>query len=59
LASQIYSIVGGIFLMKYGQYFFFLYPEWYIYGGIGMAVGAVAALNVVALSTVSVRQPGD
>jgi hypothetical protein len=47
----IYSIVGGIFLMKYGQYFFFLYPEWYIYGGIGMAVGAVAALNVVALST--------
>lgn len=47
----IYSLAGGIFLLKEGQYFFFVFPEWFIYGGIGMGVGVLAALNVIALST--------
>jgi len=46
----IYSIAGGLFLLIEGQYFFFVYPEWYIYGGIGMGVAVVAVLNVLALS---------
>lgn len=46
----IYSLAGSLFLLIEGQYFFFVYPEWFIYGGIGMAVAVLAALNVVALS---------
>lgn len=46
----IYSIAGSIFLFKFGQYYFFLYPEWFIYGGIGMAVAAVSIINILALS---------
>jgi len=47
---SLYSVVGGIVLFKYGQFLFFNYPEWQIYGGIAMAVGAVAVLNIFALS---------
>jgi len=46
----LYSIAGGIFLLKYGQFLFFIYPEWYIYGGIAMGVGALACVNAIALS---------
>jgi len=46
----LYSIAGGIFLLKYGQFFFFVYPEWFIYGGIGLGVAAVAIINIFALS---------
>jgi hypothetical protein len=46
----IYSLAGSLFLLIEGQYFFFFFPEWYIYGGIGMAVAVLALLNVVALS---------
>jgi len=46
----LYSVVGSIFLFKYGQFLFFVYPEWQIYGGIGMGVGAVALVNAFALS---------
>lgn len=46
----LYSIPGSIILFKYGQFWFFLYPEWFIYGGIGMAVAAVALINCLALS---------
>lgn len=46
----LYSLAGALFLLIEGQYFFFVFPEWYIYGGIGMAVAVVALLNVVALS---------
>jgi len=46
----LYSIVGGVFLLKWGQFLYFVYPEWYIYGGISMAVGALACVNVIALS---------
>lgn len=46
----IYSLAGSLFLLIEGQYFFFVFPEWFIYGGIGMAVAVLAALNVVALS---------
>jgi hypothetical protein len=52
-------LAGGLFLLIEGQYFFFFYPEWFIYGGIGVAVAALAAVNVVALSTVSARPTGD
>jgi len=46
----IYSVIGSIILFKYGQFWFFIYPEWQIYGGIGMAVGAAALINAMALS---------
>ncbi|KAJ6520296.1 hypothetical protein C8R45DRAFT_808207, partial [Mycena sanguinolenta] len=46
----IYSLAGGLFLLKYGQYLFFFYPEWQIYGGIGMGIMGIAAVTVVALS---------
>lgn len=46
----LYSVAGGIFLFKWGQYFFFNYPEAQIYGGIAMAVGATALINMFALS---------
>lgn len=50
VAIMAYSIAGGIFLLIYGQYFFFFDPEWYIYGGVGLGVAAVALINVFALS---------
>jgi len=46
----LYSIAGGIFLLKYGQFLFFVYPEWYIYGGVAMGVGSLACVNAIALS---------
>jgi len=46
----LYSLVGGIFLFKYGNFLFFVYPEWEIYGGISMLVGGVAVINILALS---------
>lgn len=46
----VYSIAGGIFLLKYGEFLFFVYPEWQIYGGIGLGVALVAVVNAVALS---------
>jgi len=46
----LYSLAGALVLLIYGQYLFFVYPEWYIYGGIGMAVAAVAVINILALS---------
>jgi len=46
----IYSVAGSIFLFKYGGWLYFAYPEWLIYGGIGMAVAAVALINIFALS---------
>jgi len=46
----IYSLAGALFLLIEGQYFFFLYPEWYIYGGIGMTVAVLALVNGIALS---------
>ncbi|KAL1669093.1 hypothetical protein GGF50DRAFT_45075 [Schizophyllum commune] len=45
-----YSLAGSLFLLIYGQYLFFVYPEWFVYGGIGMAVTAIALINTIALS---------
>jgi hypothetical protein len=45
-----YSFGGGLFLLIKGQYLFFFFPEWFIYGGIGLAVAAVAIINILALS---------
>jgi hypothetical protein len=36
----LYSVAGSVFLFMYGQYFFFIYPEAQIYGGVGMAIAA-------------------
>jgi hypothetical protein len=46
----IYSFAGGLFLLMAGQYLFFIYPEWFIYGGVGMGVFAVALINAISLS---------
>jgi len=50
LVIFIYSVAGGIFLLKWGQFLFFVYPEWQIYGGISLGVGSAAAINMLALS---------
>ncbi|KAH8120005.1 hypothetical protein DFH11DRAFT_25614 [Phellopilus nigrolimitatus] len=47
---SLYSIAGGVFLLTYGQYLYFVFPEWQIYGGIGLAIAAAAVINVLALS---------
>jgi len=46
----LYSVIGSIFLFKYGGFLYVTYPEPQIYGGIGMAVAAVALVNIAALS---------
>ncbi|KAJ8468510.1 hypothetical protein ONZ45_g17217 [Pleurotus djamor] len=46
----LYSIGGGVFLLMLGQYFFFTFPEWQIYGGIGIGVGVLAVITAFALS---------
>jgi len=46
----LYSIAGGLFLLIKGQFFFFNFPEWQIYGGIGVGVGAAAVISAIALS---------
>jgi len=46
----LYSLAGSLVLLIYGQYLFFVYPEWFIYGGIGMAVAALSVINILALS---------
>jgi len=45
-----YSIPGGIYLLIRGQYIYFFYPEWQIYGGISLGIAAMAAISVLALS---------
>jgi len=45
-----YSIAGGIFLLRFGQFLFFFFPEWQIYGGIGLGVAVISALSMGALS---------
>ncbi|THH02322.1 hypothetical protein EW026_g510 [Hermanssonia centrifuga] len=47
---MLYSVAGGIFLLKWGQYLFFVYPEWSIYGGIGLAIGFAALVTLLALA---------
>jgi len=46
----LYSVAGALLLLIKGQWLFFIYPEWYIYGGIGIAVAVVALTNILALS---------
>jgi len=46
----IYSIAGGIFLFKYGQFIYFVYPEWLVYGGIAMIVAFTALVNLLSLA---------
>jgi hypothetical protein len=46
----LYSLVGALILFIYGKFLYFVAPEWYIYGGIAMAVAGVALVNLLALS---------
>ncbi|KAI0931467.1 hypothetical protein AcW1_001139 [Taiwanofungus camphoratus] len=46
----LYSIGGGVFLLEWGQYLFFTYPEWQVYGGIGLLVAVIALIGILALS---------
>lgn len=46
---MLYSVAGGIFLLMRGQYFFFVFPEWQIYGGIGLGVGVLCLITIFAL----------
>jgi len=46
----LYSVAGGIFLLKEGQFLFFFFPEWQIYGGIGLGIAAGAFISGAALS---------
>ena len=45
-----YSLAGSVFLFIRGQYLFFIFPEWQIYGGVGMAVMSAAVISSIALS---------
>lgn len=46
----IYSVAGGLFLFMDGQFLFFVYPEWQIYGGISIAIGVLALVTALAFS---------
>jgi len=45
-----YSVGGGVFLFIDGPFIYFFYPEWEIYGGIGLVVGLTAIISLIALS---------
>jgi len=47
----VYSLAASVLLLKYGQFLFFFYPEWFIYGGIGIAICVLACIQAIALST--------
>ncbi|CAH1761302.1 8606_t:CDS:2 [Entrophospora sp. SA101] len=48
--SALYQFAGGIFLFKYGDFFFFHYPEAQIYGGFAMAQASIAIIAVIGFS---------
>lgn len=50
VAIVAYSIGGGIYLLIRGQYLYFFFPEWQIYGGISMGIASCAAISMLALS---------
>jgi len=45
-----YSLAGGIFLLRWGQFLYFVYPEWQLYGSVSMVVAFAALINILALS---------
>ncbi|CAO1633845.1 unnamed protein product [Sympodiomycopsis kandeliae] len=49
----LYQLAGSIFLFKWGQFIYFDFPEWQIYGGIGMAVMAIAVVSIIGLANYS------
>jgi hypothetical protein len=44
--------VGAIFLFLYGKFYYFVYPEWYLYGAISMFTALAAGISIYALSNV-------
>ncbi|KDN53306.1 hypothetical protein K437DRAFT_98213 [Tilletiaria anomala UBC 951] len=49
----LYNLAGSILLFRDGQYLFFNYPEWQVYGGIGMAVMSICIINIIAYGNTS------
>lgn len=49
-AIILYSMAGGLFLFLRGDFFFFNYPEWQIYGGISLLIGGTALISAIAIS---------
>jgi len=54
LVIAVYSLAGGLFLLRVGQYLYFVYPEWLIYGGIGVGVCAMSCIQILTLSNRSI-----
>jgi len=50
----VYSAAGGILLFHWGQFIYFVHPEWQVYGAIGMFVAFTALINIFALSNGSI-----
>ncbi|KAF8323348.1 hypothetical protein DL93DRAFT_2071034 [Clavulina sp. PMI_390] len=46
---MIYSIVGGVFMFKYGEFLYFRSYEAQFFGGMAMAIAAIALLNLIGL----------
>jgi len=46
----LYSTAGGLYLLDRGQYLYFVYPEWEIYGAISLVTGLLAVVSLLALS---------
>ena len=48
---QLYSVIGGIILLKYGPFLFFIYPEW-----CAVVFGVITSLALAQLRASYVRQ---
>lgn len=46
----VYSLIGGYFMFKYGDFIYFRFYEWDIFGGLAMFIAFVALMNVFAFS---------
>lgn len=45
-----YNLAGSILLFQKGQFLFFNYPEYQIYGGIGMGVMAICLITTLGMA---------
>jgi len=49
----IYSVIGGYFMFKYGDFLYFRDYEWDIFGGLAMFIAFVALMSVFAFANSS------
>jgi len=49
----LYSLIGGILIFKFGQYYFFVFPDYQIWGGISMGVMAIALITCIGISNMA------